>query len=73
MALRPELQIAMPTFGIKSTIFRFDALKALSNFRDGPSNGEIKCLALDDEPVPTSGKYKVVVLWSNQQHIGTFA
>jgi hypothetical protein len=45
MALRPELQIAMPTFGIKSTIFRFDALKALSNFRDGPSNGEIKCLA----------------------------
>jgi hypothetical protein len=28
----------MPTFRIKSTIFRFDALKALSSFRDGPSN-----------------------------------
>jgi hypothetical protein len=65
--------IRTPAFGIKSPIFRFDTLEALSSFRNGSSNGEIICLAFDDEPIPPGRKYKILVLWPNHQHLGAFA
>ena len=54
-----------PALGIKCAIFRLNPLKALSGFRDGPSNGEIIRLAFDYKPVSPGWEYKVFILWLN--------
>jgi hypothetical protein len=54
-----------PALGIKCAIFRLNPLKALSGFRDGPSNGEIIRLAFDYKPVSPGWEYEVFILWLN--------
>src|SRR5262249_48110982 len=56
-AVAVELELPFlwtPALGIKCAIFRLNPLKALSGFRDGPSNGEIIRLAFDYKPVSPS-------------------
>ena len=63
-----ELELSFPwtpALGIKCAIFRLNPLKALSGFRDGPSNGEIIRLAFDYKPVSPGWEYKVFILWLN--------
>src|SRR5262249_1291422 len=54
-----------PALGIKCAIFRLNPLKALSGFRDRPSNGEIIRLAFDYKPVSPGWEYEVFILWLN--------
>src|SRR5262249_2006017 len=54
-----------PALGIKRAIFRLNPLKALSGFRNGPSNGEIIRFAFVSKPLPPGWEYKVLIFWFN--------